>query len=94
MALESKKAENEDFNIGYGKEVRIIDLAKILFKLCNAKKPFRVKFVAGFTYDIKRRVPSSQKARELLGWKSEKRLEEELPVIINWVKKINYRKSF
>lgn len=94
LALESKKAENEDFNIGYEKETRITDLAKIIFKLCNIKKPFRVKFVPGFTYDIKRRVPSAQKARELLGWYAEKTLEGELSAIISWVKtQINYTSS-
>ncbi len=86
-ALESKKGENNDFNIGNEEEVRIIDLAKLLCKLCNVDKPFKAKFVPGFTYDIKKRVPSSNKANKLLGWKSEKKLEEELPVIIEWIKK-------
>ncbi len=86
LALESKSGENEDFNIGSEKEVRMIDLAKLLWEKCNMSKPFKVKCVPGFKYDIKRRVPSSAKARKILRWKEDKILENELPEIINWIK--------
>ena len=86
LALESPKGENEDFNIGSEKEIKMIELAKLLWEKCNANKPFKVKFVPGFKYDIKRRVPSSKKARQILGWKEEKNLENELPEIIEWIK--------
>ncbi len=86
LALESKDGENEDFNIGSDKEIRMIDLAKLLWEKCNADKPFKVKYVPGFKYDIKRRVPSSAKARKVLGWKEDKNLETELSEIINWIK--------
>lgn len=86
LPLESKKAINEDFNLGSEKEMRMIDLAKLLWEKCNMSKPFKVKKVAGFKYDIKRRVPSAKKARVVLGWKMEKKLEEQLPEIIQWVK--------
>lgn len=88
LAMESAKAENQDFNIGSEKEVKMIDLARLLWKKCNVTKPFKVKYVTGFKYDIKRRVPSSKKARTILKWKSEKTLENELPTIINWIKSI------
>lgn len=86
MALESPKAANSDFNIGFEKEIKMIDLAKLLWKKCNVKKPFKVKYIPGFKYDIKRRVPSSKRARMLLGWKPQKRLEDELLEIIAWIK--------
>lgn len=86
LALESKKAENEDFNIGSEKEMTMLNLAKFLWQKCRVKKPFKVKFVVGFKYDIRKRVPSSKKARKILGWKQEKKLEEELPKVIEWVK--------
>lgn len=86
LAMESEKAINEDFNIGSEKEMKMIDLAKLLWKLCNRDEPFKVRFVSGFKYDIKRRVPSSKKARMILGWKEMKRLGEELPKVISWIK--------
>lgn len=85
QALESPKAENEDFNIGSEDEIAMLDLAKLLWKKCNIQKPFKVSYVPGFKYDIKRRVPSSKKAERVLGWKPQKRLEEELPEIIDWI---------
>lgn len=88
MAMESKKAENEDFNIGSEEEIKMINLAKLLWKKCRMTKTFKVKFVSGFKYDIKRRVPSSKKAAKVLDWKPKKKLEKELPVIIEWVKNI------
>lgn len=86
LAMESQKGENEDFNIGSEKEMMMIDLARLLWEKCNIDKPFKVKFVPGFKYDIRRRVPSSKKARKILGWRQDKKLEEELPKIIEWIK--------
>lgn len=88
MAMGNSKAVNEDFNLGTEKETRMIDLARLIFKLCGVDKPFKAKFVRGFTHDIKRRVPSSAKAKKILGWKSEVKLEDELPLIIDWIKKV------
>lgn len=88
LALESAKAENEDFNIGSEDEIRIIDLAQLLWKRSGINKPFKIKYISGFKYDIKRRVPSSKKIRKMLGWKPEKELEKELPAIIEWIKNI------
>lgn len=86
MVMESPKAVNIDFNIGFEEEIKMIDLARLLWKKCNIKKPFKVKYISGFKYDIKRRVPSSKRARTILGWKLSKRLEDELPEIIAWIK--------
>lgn len=87
MAMESPKAVNEDFNLGTSKETRMIDLAKLIFSLCDVGRPFKVKYVSGFKHDIKRRVPSVVKARRILGWKPEVQLKKELPEIIDWIKK-------
>jgi UDP-glucose 4-epimerase len=86
MAMESKRALNEDFNIGSEKELKMIDLAKLLWKKCDQIKPFKMRFVKGFKYDIKRRVPSSKKARKILGWNPIMDLNNELPIIIEWIK--------
>lgn len=86
MTLDCKNAENEDFNIGSEKEISMLELAKLLWNKCKVGKPFQVKFVSGFKYDIKRRVPSTAKARKILGWKQEKIFDKELPTIIEWIK--------
>lgn len=88
LAMESEKAINEDFNLGSEREIKMIDLARLLWKKCQMDKHFKAKFVSGFKYDIRRRVPSSKKAEKILGWKPKIKLEKELPIIIEWVKNI------
>ena len=87
----SKKAVNEDINISYRKEISIIDLAKKLWKLCNMKKPFKAKFVKGFTHDIKRRIPDTTKAKKLIDWEANIDLDQGLSDVVNWIKE-NYEK--
>lgn len=86
MAMESEKAVNEDFNLGSEKEVKMMDLAKEIFAYCVPGKEFKVKLVPGFKHDIRRRVPSNQKARRFLGWGEKVNLRDELPKIVKWIK--------
>ena len=86
LAMESSKAENEDFNIGSEKEMTMLQLAKLLWEKCQMKKAFKVKYVPGFKYDIRKRVPSSKKAKKVLGWTEKKKFAEELPKVIEWIK--------
>jgi nucleoside-diphosphate-sugar epimerase len=86
MAMQSKKAVNEDFNISTEEETKVIDLAETIWNLCDMDKPFKVKNVDTFKYDIQRRVPSNAKAKELLGWKPQVPLNSGLPEVVDWVK--------
>ena len=80
------KGENEDFNIGTDKEIKMIDLAAKIWKVMEITKPFKVNFVRGFKFDIKRRVPDVQKAKKLLDWEPQVKFEEGLKEVINWLK--------
>jgi nucleoside-diphosphate-sugar epimerase len=68
MALESDKAVNEDFNLGTAEEITMFELAKRIHSICAPGKPFEVKYVPGFSSDIRRRVPDGSKAKRLLDW--------------------------
>lgn len=81
-----QKAENEDFNIGSDKEIKMIDLAQKIWKVMKINKPFKVKYVKGFKFDIKRRVPNVSKAKELLAWQPKVEFESGLKEVINWLK--------
>lgn len=89
MAMESSRAINEDFNIGSENEVSMLNLAKLIWKYCGKKNRLEVKLMPGFKFDIKRRVPSSGKARRILGWEPQKQLKEELPKIIDWIETLS-----
>ena len=40
----------------------------------------------GFTYDIKRRIPDTSKARQVLGFTAEVKLDEGLSEVIGWLR--------
>lgn len=82
----SKNGQNQDFNIGSDSEIKMIDLAKKIWRLMGVKKPFKVKFTKPFKYDIKRRVPDVQKAKEMLNWKPRVKFEDGLKEVITWLK--------
>ncbi len=80
-----KEAKNQDFNIGTSKEIKMVDLAQKLWQVIDVKKPFKVKYIKGFTFDIKRRVPNASKAKKLLGWEPKIKFEDGLKEVIKWL---------
>lgn len=84
--MESEKAVNEDFNIASPREIKIIDLAKLLWSMCGKTGELEVKFVPGFHYDIKRRIPDVSKMKDVLGWEAKTKLEDGLKEVIDWLK--------
>ncbi len=80
------KGENQDFNVGSDKEIKMIDLAKKVWAVMRIKKPFKVKFVSGFKFDIKRRVPDVNKIKSMIGWQQEVKFEDGLAEVVLWLK--------
>lgn len=83
---QNPKGENQDFNIGTENETPMLDLAQKIWEVMEEGRPFKVKFVKGFKYDIRRRVPSTQKAMKLIGFKPEVKFEDGLKEVVNWLK--------
>ena len=64
MIMESKETNGEIYNIGNDKEeIKIIDLAKMLFKVANKKPNFEV--LPAPEGSVKRRCPNIDKLRGL-----------------------------
>jgi UDP-glucose 4-epimerase len=85
--LDSPKAVNEDFNISSPEELRVLDLAQMIWALLKGRgTPLRVKHVSAFKHDVKRRVPSVEKAKRLLGFEARVKLAEKLPEVIEYVR--------
>ncbi len=83
----SPKAENQDFNIANPEEIKMIDLAEKIWKICERKESFQVKFVLGFQHDIKRRVPDTSKIQSMLGYKTKVSFDNGLEEVVLWLKK-------
>ncbi len=85
--LDSPKAVNEDFNISSPEELRVLDLARMIWEQIQGKsRPLRVKHVPSFKHDVKRRVPSVEKAKRILGFEARVLLKDKLPEVIAYVK--------
>jgi UDP-glucose 4-epimerase len=85
LVAKDKRAENEDFNIGSDREVRMKDLAAKMWKLCGRKEPLKFKHLPTFKDDVQRRVPNVSKVKAL-GWREQVSFDEGLTRTINWLR--------
>lgn len=82
-AMESKQASaGEIFNLGSPKEVRIIDLAKMIKAMTKSQSV--IEFASLPTDDPVQRQPDIAKAKKILGWQPVIGLEEGLRQTINY----------
>jgi nucleoside-diphosphate-sugar epimerase len=86
-----EKAVNDDYNVGNDEEVKIIDLAKLIWEIYGRKEPFAVKNLPPLKYDVQRRVPDISKIKRL-GWAPKVKLRDGLRYYIEWFK-TTYRRS-
>jgi UDP-glucuronate decarboxylase len=86
LCLENKKAIGEIFNIGNPKgTVTITSLAEKIIALCKTKS--KIKYIPKNYVDVELRIPSIDKAQELLGFKPKVDLNEGIIKTFNWYKK-------
>jgi UDP-glucose 4-epimerase len=93
-AMVSDAAVNEDFNISAEQEMRIAELAALIWELCGrSKDEFELESLPSFRVDVQRRWPSVAKARKLLGWRAQTSLSVGLAQTIDWLKQSTGRES-
>jgi nucleoside-diphosphate-sugar epimerase len=85
LAMESDKAINEDFNLSTSESTTVLELVEIIWEKINPGKPLRRKKDPGFEHDVNKRVPSVNKAREILGFEASTKLSVMLDEVIPWV---------
>lgn len=90
-ALFLEKAAGEIFNLGNTKEVTILDLARLVWKLAGCGEP-KLKFTSYQTFgkyeDVRNRVPDITKAKKILSFEPKTDLEEGLLRTIGWQKQV------
>lgn len=87
--LNSKELIREPVNFGTGKEIRIIDLADEIIRLCGEEGRIKPVHVEPRPGEVQRLVAQISKAQELLGWQPKYKLEDGLREFINWYR--NYK---
>jgi nucleoside-diphosphate-sugar epimerase len=86
MALENKNAINEDFNLSTEVVTSVLDLAEVIWQKINGPdSKLEVVHDQGFEFDIKKRIPSVEKAKQILGFEAKTSLEVMLNEVIPWV---------
>ncbi|HEY6537892.1 MAG TPA: NAD-dependent epimerase/dehydratase family protein [Candidatus Dormibacteraeota bacterium] len=85
-AMEHPKALNEDFNLSTDESTTVLELAqKIWTKIRGSDTPFRYVADDPFQHDVQRRVPATEKAKELLGFQATTSLSDMLDEVVPWI---------
>jgi len=88
MAMESDKAFNEDFNLSTAESTTVLELVELIWRKINPDKPLQVINDPGFEYDVAKRIPSVEKAKEVLGFEATTSLESMLDDVIPWIREM------
>ena len=85
-AMEHPDARNEDFNLSTAEGTTVAELAELIWrKVKGADVPLRLEHDDPFEYDVQRRVPSTDKAKRILGFEAATSLDEMLDEVIPWI---------
>lgn len=86
-AIEHPDALNEDFNLSTDVSTTVLELADLIWsKIRGPEDPLRWISDDPFEHDVQRRVPATEKAREVLGFEATTTLDEMLDEVIPWVR--------
>ena len=86
--LDHPKALNNDFNISTAEGHSVADLAAVIWrKIKGPDSPLRMIHDEGFEYDVQKRVPDVNKAKDVLGFEATTSLETMLDEVIPWIEK-------
>lgn len=87
-AMEHPAALNEDFNLSTAASTTVLELAELIWrKIKGPGVPFRYVSDDPFEHDVQRRVPATDKARDVLGFEATTPLDEILDEVIPWIAK-------
>jgi nucleoside-diphosphate-sugar epimerase len=86
VAMEHPQALNQDFNLSTDESTTVLQLAQLIWtKIRGPEQPFQFVSDPPFEHDVQRRVPSTEKARKVLGFEAETTLDQMLDEVIPWI---------
>ncbi|MDR2448443.1 MAG: NAD(P)-dependent oxidoreductase [Prevotellaceae bacterium] len=86
LCIESEKAVNNDFNLSTPVSTTVKELAALIWEKINGDKPLSFISDKAYEYDVQKRVPSVEKAKDILGFTADTDLSATLDEVIPWVK--------
>jgi UDP-glucose 4-epimerase len=88
VALEHPAALNEDFNLSTDASTTVLELAEAIWtEVKGTGVDFHWVSDPPFPNDVHRRVPSTEKAKRLLGFEATTSLEKILREVVPWIEK-------
>ena len=85
-AMQHPDALNDDFNLSTPEGHSVTELAEIIWrKIKGENAPLTFANDDAFEYDVQRRVPSTDKAKNILGFQATTTLETMLDEVIPWI---------
>jgi len=89
LALDTPDAVGEIINVGAGTTTSIVELAEAVQRAVGVPGPLRAVFIpyesiGGRYQDVRRRMPDTDKAQRLLGFRATIGLEQGLPPTVAW----------
>lgn len=86
VCMEHPAALNEDFNISTAESTTVLALAELIWKKIKGPDvPFRHISDDPYEHDVQKRIPSVQKAKDLLGYEATTTLDAMLDEVIPWI---------
>jgi nucleoside-diphosphate-sugar epimerase len=86
IAMEHPAARNDDFNLSTSTSTTVLELAELIWhKIRGPEVPFRYVHDEPFEHDVQRRVPATDKARDVLGFEAITPLDTVLDEVIPWI---------
>jgi len=85
-AMEHADARNDDFNLSTAQSTTVRELAEVIWRKVKGNDvPLQFVHDEPFEYDVQRRVPSTDKAKRVLGFEATTSLDEMLDEVIPWI---------
>lgn len=85
FCIDQENAVNEDFNISTAATTTVLELAELIWQKVNPRQPFSYVCDEPLIYDTKKRIASTEKARQLLGFEANTPLRTAMDEIIPWI---------
>jgi UDP-glucose 4-epimerase len=86
LSLENPNSFNNDFNLSTPIATTVTELASLVWlKIHGNMNEFNFESEAAFEYDVQKRIPSVEKAKELLNFQATTTLDEMLDEVIPWI---------
>ena len=83
--MEQDAAYNEDFNLSTPVGTSVRELAEVIWHKIKGDEPLEIVSDPAYEYDVQKRVPDVQKAKDVLGFECATSLDVMLDEVIPWV---------